>query len=82
MVCLSVCAQLQDHMAGFRAAHQGSVSAGRARALAVFKACFEEQPESLLVGCATALHPDNSCPLDMRVQCLKGESCEHIMACR
>ena len=39
----------------------------------MFRACFEEQPEALLLGAAAALHPDNSCPLDMRVQCLKGE---------
>ena len=39
----------------------------------MFRACFEEQPEALLLGAAAALHPDNSCPLDMRMQCLKGE---------
>ena len=46
----------------------------------MFRACFEEQPEALLLGSAAALHPDNNCPLDMRIQCLKG-ACEQILSC-
>ena len=46
--------------------------AGRAKAFAVLASCCGADAEGLLLGCAAALEPGNNCPLDMRIQCLKG----------
>ena len=40
-------------------------------ALAILTACFEDNAEALLLGCAAALEPGANCPLDTRIQCLK-----------
>ncbi len=40
-------------------------------ALAILTACFKDDAEALLLGCAAALEPEAKCPLDMRIQCLK-----------
>ncbi|CAL5220023.1 g1969 [Coccomyxa viridis] len=40
-------------------------------ALAILTACFEDNAEALLLGCAAALEPEANCPLDTRIQCLK-----------
>ena len=40
-------------------------------ALAFLSACFEDDAEALLLGCAAALEPEANCPLDTRIQCLK-----------
>lgn len=47
-------------------------------ALAILTACFEEDADALLLGCAAALEPENNCPLDVRIQCLKSRTLQQV----
>ena len=47
-------------------------------ALAILTACLEEDAEALLLGCTAALEPESNCPLDMRIQCLKSRTLQHV----